>query len=382
MQDFVDERIDIEGQLYLKYDMYRYYNQRDMINYIVSLIKSKDILFPYKRYFAGNPLTIFRKFFRFQMKYDEKIAPFFDEYFKSDNKGTMILTDDDYELDLISDIFQEPVRLRAHKKNKISPLQDWPNSSYKVMSEIIRDKRNINPENMREYLYMLNGNYLECTQFRPTIAMEIYTRFEAKNVLDMSAGWGDRLIGAIASAYTESYLGFDPNKDLEPGHTKMIETFCPYSNKDPNNFKVEYIGFEQANLAGKNFDMMFTSPPFFDFEVYSNDKQQSINTNPTFNSWIKNFLFKSIAKCWDHLEDFGKLIVYIGDTPGSNPIIPMNIFINQFPDSKYLGSTCFASISNNKMGRRRYIWMWEKDPNVIKEDTKYMLKKYPEIFSA
>ena len=378
----VNERIE-DKQLYLKYDNYKNFNKTNLINYIVSLIKDKTISFPYKKYFAGNPKLIFRKIVDHNMEYDKIIAPSFnnERYFKSDNNGTMITTDQEYSFDLLSDIFQEKARLTAHKKNKISPLEDWPISSFKVLSSIIQNRANINPENLREYLYSINGNYLECTQFKPTIAKEIYTRFKSRNVLDLSSGWGDRLIGAIACDSVQSYLGFDPNTGLRKGHSKIINTLCPLNGKNPENFKVDYVGFEYGDLTNKSFDMMFTSPPFFDFEVYSNDDQQSINTNPNFKSWIKNFLFESIDKCWDHLEESGKLIIYIGDTPGSNPTIPMNIHIDQYPDSKFLGSTCFASFSHNKMGRRRYVWMWEKKSNLRKRDMSYMMKDYPEIFS-
>lgn len=382
MEEIINARIDQDRQLYLKYDIYKNFNQKEIVSYIVSLIKTETISFPYKKYFAGNPKLIFMKIVNHVMEYDNRYAPSFnnEKYFKSDNKGTMVTTNQEYSFDLLSDIFQEKARLDAHKKNKMSPLEDWPNSSSKVISYIIQDRANINPENMREYLYSINGNYLECTQFKPSIAKEIYSRFKAKNVLDLSSGWGDRLIGAIACETVESYLGFDPNTNLRKGHSKIIKTLCPLNGKNPHNFNIEYVGFEYGDLTGKKFDMMFTSPPFFDFEVYSNDDQQSINTNPNFKSWIKNFLFESIAKCWQHLEEFGKLIIYIGDTPGSNPTIPMNIFIDQYVNSKFLGSTCFASFSNNKMGRRRYIWMWEKNSTIKKRDTSYMMKDYPEIF--
>ena len=60
--------------------------------------------------------------------------------------------------------------------------------------------------------------------------------------LDISAGWGDRLIAAIS--LDMEYLGYDPNVKLEPGHTAIIEKF---GNKDKQ--KICYEPFETATIT-------------------------------------------------------------------------------------------------------------------------------------
>ena len=384
MDKLLNKYIDNNKQLYLPFDEYKKMDKYKLVTTIIKKIKDKKIDFPYKKYFVDDPNIIFKLLINHKMTYDTNEAPPFDEVFNSDKYGTMLILDEDYKIDLLSDIFQENIRIRANKKNKASPLQDWINRSSKIVIEnIIKNKYDINPENLREKLYELKGNQLECTQFKPTVAKELYNSFNSINVLDFSAGWGDRLLGAIASKSVESYTAFDPNKALKKGHDSMISTFCPLNKKKPENFKIEYIGFENANLNDKKFDTIFTSPPFFDFEVYSQDKDQSILLHPTFISWIKDFLFKSIDKCWDVLTENGIFSIYIGDTPGSNPTIPMNIYIHEkFKDSEYLGSTCYAQLGkNNHIGKRRYIFIWKKNKNVIKKSLKYMEKDYPDIFN-
>ena len=52
----------------------------------------------------------------------------------------------------------------------------------------------------------------------------IIEHFNSKKILDMSSGWGDRLVGAMA-CNIDCYHGFDPNSCLHPGYKKMIEFF-------------------------------------------------------------------------------------------------------------------------------------------------------------
>ena len=71
---------------------------------------------------------------------------------------------------------------------------------------------------------------------------------------------GVRNTGCSGLAYTLEYL--DNVKDLEPGYTKLFETFCVYiNNKDLayfENLEIDYIrqglneGFEFRNSAEKD----------------------------------------------------------------------------------------------------------------------------------
>ena len=81
--------------------------------------------------------------------------------------------------------------------------------------------------NVRESLFQL---VKEATLFKLTFCKSILQILSPNNDttkckwLDLAAGWGDRLLTAIASN-VQYYVGFDPNKDLEEGHSKMISLF-------------------------------------------------------------------------------------------------------------------------------------------------------------
>ena len=62
------------------------------------------------------------------------------------------------------------------------------------------------------------------------------------------------------------------------------------------------------------FDLVFTSPPFFDFEVYTDLPGQSIQgANNKLQTWLVNFLFVALSKAWDRLEPGGHIAIHITD---------------------------------------------------------------------
>ena len=166
----------------------------------------------------------------------------------------------------------------------------------------------------------------ECTQFKPTIAFTIFKFLNSTKILDFSAGWGDRLIAAIA-AKVNLYIGVDPNKELEKGHKEIIETFCNQEEKI-KQFQIIYSPFQTVNLPeNTKFDLIFTSPPFFDLEYYSNLPGQSIIDYPNLNDWLHKFLFSSLQKSWSFLEENGYLAIHLSDFGQTKIVEITNLFI-------------------------------------------------------
>ena len=95
-------------------------------------------------------------------------------------------------------------------------------------------------ENFEDYMYNKSNM---CNNFQVTIIMNIYSFFGAKRILDSSAGWGDRLVAAIASG-TE-YVGVDPNKCLKPLYKKIIKTLAGSDHE--SKFQIINKPFEKIN---------------------------------------------------------------------------------------------------------------------------------------
>jgi hypothetical protein len=225
----------------------------------------------------------------------------------------------------------------------------------------------------------------ECNAFKATLAKSIYIFFHAKRILDFSAGWGDRLLAAIAHK-ADRYLGYDPNKELQKGYQEIITLFYE-KDQVKGNQKYEIIAepFESATLPeNETFDLICTSPPYFDFEVYIPNKQkpaenQSIVKYPKFNEWMIHFLLVSFWKAWNVLDVHGNMVIHLSDVYKTHYVEIMIFFILGWcKGARFDGS--IASIGD--CGKPRPIWIFYKtDNNVIDIDARKQLDiHYNDLF--
>jgi hypothetical protein len=88
------------------------------------------------------------------------------------------------------------------------------------------------------------------------------------------------------------------NSTLPPADHKKITLL---------NKPFEALASEEALLPSNYFDIVFTSPPFLEYEVYS-DK------NPTYKNWEKDFYEPLVAISRRVLKDGGLIAYHIDDT--------------------------------------------------------------------
>lgn len=188
--------------------------------------------------------------------------------------------------------------------------------------------RYLTPSCVRRSLTAFGGQGV--SNFRPSIAKWVYRKFGSGGsvVLDPCAGYGGRLLGAMTSEIKE-YIGFDPNKVSIEGNMKLYHAL-DRANKYRMGTKVTLLAepFEDSNI-NKKFDIVFTSPPYFDKEKYSNDDTQSWVRYKTYDSWVRGFLQPLIEKSYELLDTGGYLILNVGD-----PIIDTTKFIGSWVFSK------------------------------------------------
>jgi hypothetical protein len=149
---------------------------------------------------------------------------------------------------------------------------------------------------------------------------ENYTvHFEGKaTVYDPSAGWGGRILGAMSSLRNLHYIGTDPNMEnfipeINKSRYEYVADF--YNNNvlgefdDGNTFELFQEGSESIHLnpdfqkyKGK-IDFIFTSPPYFNREQYSQNATQSFKMYPEYQDWVQNFLRKTLETCYEYLKN-------------------------------------------------------------------------------
>ena len=223
-----------------------------------------------------------------------------------------------------------------------------------------------------------------CSQFKPNAAKALYDYFDVKNVLDFSAGWGDRLAGFYASLNTELYVGLDPRVENHPIYHKQAQYYdkllTMFEKKKEYFFHAEPAEDFDYSEYNDTFDIVFTSPPYFNVERYSYDDTQSWVRYKTIGDWNKDFLHKAIEKMWPSIRSGGKLCVNISDVNASSKgqsskgwqkiCDPMNDFIQTFPDSKYLGAIGMEMASRpNSIGAGTGVESGESNrkPEMLKE---------------
>jgi hypothetical protein len=190
-----------------------------------------------------------------------------------------------------------------------------------------------------------------CSQFKPNVAKSIYDMFKAENILDFSMGWGDRLAGFYASDYGKHYVGIDPRKENHPIYKEQSEFYEKHLGFFEHERKSEFhcSPAEEFDFSQYEdyFDLVFTSPPYFNVERYSYDDTQSWVRYKSIEDWNTDFLQKTLKNLWSSIKTGGYLLVNISDVNASSKgkktkgwlsiCDPMNDFLDTFKDSEYKG---------------------------------------------
>jgi len=256
---------------------------------------------------------------------------------------------DNIELNSLTDYFTQKERIKCNFKNNISPFNFYKENK--------QDLSKYYPTNLIEYnkfIDIMFNNCKFCNNFRISVCLTVLNMFKPTKWLDISAGWGDRLLSAILySNYNKNfkkYIAADPNPNLQKHYNKIIKTF----NKSKDNFKVIQDGFEYINI-NETFDLVFTSPPFFDTEIYSNDKHDSLTRLNNIKDWYNNFLLVSIKKSINYLLNGGYMILYI---ELYDKVYNIKRLINDI--SKYLEYIGVFYYIDNKQSKPRAFYVWKK----------------------
>jgi DNA methylase len=192
---------------------------------------------------------------------------------------------------------------------------------------------------IKKYYYCYGLCFGRINAFKITNALQIYNSFQPKiSIMDPFCGFGGRLVGAMM--LNVNYIGIDLNKDLEPGYKKLLHDFG-----DTSNSKIELL-FQDANVVDYSkykYDMVFTSPPYENIEIYKHSEKKSIE------GWAK-FYKEIFQKLWDNLINGGTYIININENIYTKILAP-------------LFGPCAESIllkKSSKNDYKEYIYIWKK----------------------
>ena len=225
-------------------------------------------------------------------------------------------------------------------KHKTNLPKELDGSTYKFLVRDFELGQKLFPAGIQAFRLGLGQ---PAVNFPPLTARYLYERFtdhinivelEPKqlNIYDPSSGWGGRILGAMSSIKRIHYIGTDPNTDNfidEVGisryeyvanffNNEVLET-NPFWEEEKNTFHYfqegsEHIGNHPEFQQYKGMlDMVFTSPPYFDREQYSEDEEQSFKAYPKYDDWRDNFLNPTLTNAFNSLRKDRYLLWNIAD---------------------------------------------------------------------
>lgn len=186
---------------------------------------------------------------------------------------------------------------------------------------------------------------MPATNFPPLTARFIYEHFTQHikdnskiTVYDPSAGWGGRVLAAMATHNNRSihYVGTDPNSAHWMDELEMTkyEYVADYFNsnikgRNKNTCELFTVGSEVIHeepefqkYKGK-LDFAFTSPPYFAAEGYSDEATQSLHKFTTYDEWRDGFLYQTLKTASEWLANDRYLCLNIADVIISSRIVPL-----------------------------------------------------------
>jgi hypothetical protein len=138
--------------------------------------------------------------------------------------------------------------------------------------------------------------------YRPHFSRQIIleTNKEEGLLFDPCAGWGGRMLGTVSAGW--HYIACEPNIETYNNLRTLIDFLGIDSYVTLHNIPAEE--FDYKSLEGK-VDIVLTSPPYFNLEVYTDSTNQSYHKHNTYDAWVNNWLEPLITNCVHMLKNDG-----------------------------------------------------------------------------
>lgn len=131
--------------------------------------------------------------------------------------------------------------------------------------------------------------------FKPSTAKFIYKKFNATHVLDPTAGWGGRMLGA--SSLGIKYTGIDTNVSLQGAYEGIMNLL------QDKNMRMLWADSLKVNFDSIDYDFVLTSPPYVSkkklVEIYEHQQE--------YTDFYDDFLVPLIKKCLASIKRNGKV---------------------------------------------------------------------------
>ncbi len=179
----------------------------------------------------------------------------------------------------------------------IEEIFNDPNEIQKLWDETIKRNRRKNNSPSAVDMYECHRiNKGSIVFFKSSTAKYLYKKYEATSVLDPTAGWGGRMLGAASLGI--KYTGIDTNLKLREGYDNMRKDL----GLKKRNYKMMWKNCLKVDFSKIDYDLVLTSPPYINMEIYEGMKPWE-NDRIFYNQ----FLIPLMNKCYKHLKIGGHM---------------------------------------------------------------------------
>jgi hypothetical protein len=206
-----------------------------------------------------------------------------------------------------------PNRYEAVSLGEKSAFEAWHTD--KLLERAIRFQFKVgDPVLPHRVLRAVTMNCRTPTIFRPTVARFVYQRYcsAGGTVWDPCSGFGGRLLGALAAGV--EYVGTDVDSATVEGNLALAKTLG-------REVRVEKTPAEK--FVPPPVDLVFTSPPYFNRELYSQEEGQSWKQYSEFDGWVEGFLRPVVQKARKALRPTGRLVLNVANVRSHREAIPL-----------------------------------------------------------
>jgi hypothetical protein len=241
-----------------------------------------------------------------------------------------------------------------HDKSYVKHLDELV-ERYKKMDPTKMDK--ITLQKKRYSVFQLY--YGSVNQFRPSVAKWIYCKFKPTRILDFSAGWGGRCLAALSLGIP--YIGIDANKHLSSAYEKL-------TSYESSEVTMIFKPAEMVDMSNMNYDLVFTSPPYFQLEKYEGMRDYSKS------SFIEDFFRPTVLQAWKYLRKGGHMVLNMPeemyetiakDLPPLKQILKLYL-ADKHPKAASMRTTLVTTERSENM----YVWQKKSNKRTLRLKTR------------
>lgn len=269
----------------------------------------------------------------------ESVQRLFERFNADENQGIMVVSQKSDKPNCDGYLTVNVQELKELKENGL--IKNVLNTSHVAEIEDLEDEFTLKNDDVRYYNYLVKiyerkpklfpalfqvfkmSMGQPAVNFPPLTAKFLYEYYTQHvqgkvTIYDPSSGWGGRILGAMSSQRRTHYVGTDPNPDnfideLGISRYEYVANFfndnCVGEFDDPNTCHIFQSGSENISEHPDfqqykgNLDFVFTSPPYFNREQYSQDENQSFKKFGAYEDWKENFLRPTLTNAYNSLKN-------------------------------------------------------------------------------